>query len=123
MTANRLLLAIVAIISVCVAATALGATAYIVIGGWRHIQNISDPNIQELGQWAVTEANKVSPSRLLTFSKVTDALKPALHFETTKYCLLLIDASRYGVMLKYDVLLIVKNGNPRKLLSFEGAHS
>uniref|UniRef100_A0A0D9WY57 Cystatin domain-containing protein n=1 Tax=Leersia perrieri TaxID=77586 RepID=A0A0D9WY57_9ORYZ len=120
--ASRLLLAVVAIVTVFVAATVPGVTAYVVIKGWRHIQNISDPNIQELGQWAVTETNKVSPSSLLTFSKVTSAWKPELHFETTKYRLLLIDASRSGVMHNYEALLIVENAHTRKLLSFEGHH-
>uniref|UniRef100_A0A0D9VR29 Cystatin domain-containing protein n=1 Tax=Leersia perrieri TaxID=77586 RepID=A0A0D9VR29_9ORYZ len=122
--ANRLLHTTVAIVVVCVAATVPGATAYGLIGRWRHIQNISDPHIQELGQWAVMEINKVSPSSLLMFSKVTSGLEPAFHFRKMKYRLLHIDASRCGVMHSYKALLIIEQANNmRKLLSFEGDRS
>uniref|UniRef100_A0A0D9VR24 Cystatin domain-containing protein n=1 Tax=Leersia perrieri TaxID=77586 RepID=A0A0D9VR24_9ORYZ len=69
-TSSLLLAAAVAMVAVCIA-TAPGATAALV-GGWSPIKNISDPHIQELGQWAVSEVNKKVTTRGgLKFGKVT----------------------------------------------------
>uniref|UniRef100_A0A0D9VRZ0 Cystatin domain-containing protein n=1 Tax=Leersia perrieri TaxID=77586 RepID=A0A0D9VRZ0_9ORYZ len=117
--ASRLLLAAIAIVAVYVAAMVPGARAFGIIGGWRRIENISDPHIQELGQWAVMETNKGSPSSPLTFSKVTSAFEPWFRF--MKFRHLDIDASRCGVMHIYKAMLIIEHANnTRKLLSFEG---
>uniref|UniRef100_A0A0D9WY58 Cystatin domain-containing protein n=1 Tax=Leersia perrieri TaxID=77586 RepID=A0A0D9WY58_9ORYZ len=49
----------------------LVATVADVVGGWSPIEDINDLHIQELGEWAVSEHNKVSTTSALTFSKVT----------------------------------------------------
>uniref|UniRef100_A0A0D9VBL2 Cystatin domain-containing protein n=1 Tax=Leersia perrieri TaxID=77586 RepID=A0A0D9VBL2_9ORYZ len=121
MTTSRLL-AVVTIIAVCVAAIVPGATAYTLIGHWRHIQNISDPHIQKLGQWAITEVNEVSPSGPLTFIKVTSGLQPAIALMEVEEYLLHINASRNDVINSYAAMLIEED-NTRKLDFFERDHS
>uniref|UniRef100_A0A0D9Y1P7 Cystatin domain-containing protein n=1 Tax=Leersia perrieri TaxID=77586 RepID=A0A0D9Y1P7_9ORYZ len=111
MTASRLL----TIITVCIAATAPGATA--TIKGWHPIKDINDPHIQELGHWAVSKTNKVTPSIPLTFSKVTSG-EEHYQFLTTEY-LLHINASIYGVIHSYTAVLIEEVSKKRTLLSFK----
>uniref|UniRef100_A0A0D9WP00 Cystatin domain-containing protein n=1 Tax=Leersia perrieri TaxID=77586 RepID=A0A0D9WP00_9ORYZ len=116
--ASRLLTA-VAIIAVYVAATAPIATA--IIRGRHPIKDINDPHTQELGQWAVSETNKVKPSSPLTFSKVTSG-KEHYAFSTMEY-ILHIDASRNDVIHSYTAVVIEEAAKLRKLFSFRMNHS
>ncbi|XP_051209022.1 cysteine proteinase inhibitor 8 [Lolium perenne] len=41
-----------------------------IVGGWRPIEDVTDPHIQELGGWAVTQHAKLASDRL-QFRRVT----------------------------------------------------
>uniref|UniRef100_A0A0E0KAD3 Cysteine proteinase inhibitor n=1 Tax=Oryza punctata TaxID=4537 RepID=A0A0E0KAD3_ORYPU len=107
MTTRGLLLAAVA---VCAAAA--------LPGGWSPIKDIGDPHIQELGRWAITENNRVSPSDELTFHRVTGGEQQVVSGMNYR---LDIEAASGGddVTGSYRAVVFEQEwSNTRKLISF-----
>ncbi|BAS82903.1 Os03g0210200, partial [Oryza sativa Japonica Group] len=91
--------------------------------GWSPIKNIDDPHIQELGRWAITENNRVSPSDELTFHRVTGGEQQVV--SGMNYRLEIEAASGGGdVTGSYGAVVFEQEwSNTRKLISFDKNHN
>uniref|UniRef100_A0A0D9WYJ1 Cystatin domain-containing protein n=1 Tax=Leersia perrieri TaxID=77586 RepID=A0A0D9WYJ1_9ORYZ len=115
MTTSGLLLAALAIVAICAAAAAPSVMVADVVGGWSPIEDINDPHIQELGEWAVSEHNKVSTTSVLTFSKVTSGEQQVVSGMNYR---LFIAASTSNDTNGSYVAVVFEQASTRKLVSF-----
>ncbi|KAL5217437.1 hypothetical protein ABZP36_018121 [Zizania latifolia] len=119
---TRSLLLVAVAVAVCCAATATEQATAITVGSWQPIKDISDPHVQELGRWAVAEANKAAPSNELTFRRVTGGEQQVV--AGVNYRLDVAASSRNDMDGVYKAVLYEQDWtNTRKLISLDKIHS
>ena len=88
----------------------------VLVGGWRPIENVSDPHVQEIGKFAVTEHNKKATASLKFQSVVSGETQVVAG---TNYRLV-IAAADGGASNKYEAVVWEKSWmNFRSLTSFK----
>ena len=88
----------------------------VLVGGWRPIENVSDPHVQEIGKFAVTEHNKKATASLKFQSVVSGETQVVAG---TNYRLV-IAAADGGASNKYEAVVWEKSWMDfRSLTSFK----
>ncbi|CAI9756662.1 unnamed protein product [Fraxinus pennsylvanica] len=96
--------------------TALGGRKGGLVGGWRPIENLNDPNVQKIAKYAVQEHNKQAKSKLQFLSVVKGETQVV---SGTNYKLV-ISAKNGAVPHNYQAIVWEKPWEKfRKLTSFE----
>uniref|UniRef100_A0A0E0KAD2 Cysteine proteinase inhibitor n=1 Tax=Oryza punctata TaxID=4537 RepID=A0A0E0KAD2_ORYPU len=119
-TSNLLFAAVAVAIAIFAVFAAAGATAT-TVGSWEPV-DISDPHVQELGRWAVAEADRGTASGGLTFDRVTVGEKQVVAGVNYR---LTLEASSSGAKYgRYEAVVHEQDprSNARKLVSFEPIH-
>lgn len=113
--------AVVGLCSVAPAASAREAPAPQIVGKWTPIKDVNDPDIQDLGRWAISEHVKQA-SDGLSFSKVVSCEEQVVAGTNYK---LVIEATRGadGKSATYGAVVYEKEWTKtRQLLSFAPAN-
>ncbi|XP_073005870.1 cysteine proteinase inhibitor 5-like [Typha latifolia] len=71
----------------------------LIVGGWTRIKNVTEPNIQAIGEYAVAEHNKTSPKAGKMFRRVVKGDKQFV--AGLNYLLVVEVTSRQGTVLQY----------------------
>jgi hypothetical protein len=108
--------AVVGLCSVAPAASAREAPLPENVGRWTPITDVNDPEIQEIGRWAVSE-HDAAASDSLVFSKVVRGEEQVVAGTNYK---LVIEATKGagGKIATYGAVVYEKVDNTRQLLSF-----
>ncbi|KFK26534.1 hypothetical protein AALP_AA8G261400 [Arabis alpina] len=87
------------------------------LGGWKPIKDVSDPNVVDIAKYAISEHNKVSKPGLV-YEKVVQGKQQVV--AGTKYSLVIAAKSRGGGSKNYEAVVWDKPYEKfRKLESFK----
>ncbi|KAJ1296581.1 hypothetical protein BS78_01G312400 [Paspalum vaginatum] len=92
------------------------AASAAIVGGWRPIKDVSDPHIQELGSWAVSEHVKEAEDGL-SFTKVVSGEQQVVAGMNYKLAIEATDAD--GKSTTYQAAVYEGLSSQRRLLSFK----
>lgn len=107
------------LVAAAAAAARAGAPARPLAGGWFPIRNVSDPHIQELGGWAVTEHVRLANDGL-RFGEVTSGEQQVV--SGMNYRLVLDATDADGKLAAYGAFVYEQSWtNTRELVSFASA--
>ncbi|KAF8690802.1 hypothetical protein HU200_041193 [Digitaria exilis] len=111
------LLVVIAIVAIQMVATPTMAG---LVGGFKPIDNINDPHVQELGGWAVTEHVKKANDGLTFTNVVSGDVQVVAGY---KYRLIVDVSDSNGKDAKYQAVVWERDWlNSRELLSFKLAN-
>ncbi|WVZ57396.1 hypothetical protein U9M48_007785 [Paspalum notatum var. saurae] len=111
------LIAAAAVVALCSSAAPTASAA--IVGGWRPIMDVSDPHIQELGSWAVSEHVKEAADGL-SFTKVVSGEQQVVAGMNYKLEIEATDAA--GKSATYQAAVYEGLSSQRRLLSFKPTH-